>query len=693
MKASYFIAKFKESVDIAMAKSDTPAFWKTQTSQLLATLQQSFGGKTDITDQELVSIASNFYAKLDQLAAANTAWKATGFQAAARPANHLAADLAKHAKILFGNIIHYVITPIIPNGSPAVYKAVLAQTKQASIYGYRIGDAIVCLDPEKIRILQRSAKRYENDAQVSMVARYAETTVRVSEGDSFAVAYALKSSGLNPVVLNMASPDVAGGGAEGGGFAQEESLYYRSNYFFGLDRNYNPGPAFYPLPEFGGVYTRDVQVIRNQQYGFCPPWSISLIACAAYVAPRVSDQTFREGTERKIEAMLRIAAAENHDCVVLGAFGCGAFKKDENTKVIVADLFAKVIRKPEFSGVFKNITFAIIRDHTKNLEVFTSKLTFDLKARVEVQAAAGVAAAAAGTTVAGAAAAVMGAAATASSQAAGTEAAARTTPAATVTAATATVATAGGGASAAGVQTRITPAAETIAAERKESEEETFRNAEAYANDILIYEKSLNQGMRVEDERRIRNQAYETYCQASSTGRTQLTSLMLAKRRLHGSSATAAAVAIAPEAAAAVRAAAAAKNSTSETTTAHKPSATVAAAATSAVSDRTVAQSLSQTIQTLRVNRANTHADRMTAKGQNRNAAFFSHYNNPDHTMRMDTANIYADAARELGQDRNTAFYKYYSLQSPEACRPLEKAIEAAQATQVSSKRSGLAAK
>ena len=52
--------------------------------------------------------------------------------------------------------------------------------------------------------------------------------------------------------------------------------------------------------------------------------------------------------------MLRIAAANGDEILVLGAFGCGAF---QNKSEIVARAYKEVL--PEFDGYFKLIEFAV----------------------------------------------------------------------------------------------------------------------------------------------------------------------------------------------------------------------------------------------------------------------------------------------------------------------------------------------
>jgi len=62
---------------------------------------------------------------------------------------------------------------------------------------------------------------------------------------------------------------------------------------------------------------------------------------------------------------LALAASENHDCVVLGAFGCGAFS---NPPEHVAEIFKNAIEK-NFKNVFKIIAFPIIFNED-NLKAF-----------------------------------------------------------------------------------------------------------------------------------------------------------------------------------------------------------------------------------------------------------------------------------------------------------------------------------
>lgn len=67
-----------------------------------------------------------------------------------------------------------------------------------------------------------------------------------------------------------------------------------------------------------------------------------------------------EATKRKMRAILRACFHGGNDAIVLGAFGCGAFR---NPPAHIARLFREVFEEPEFRGVFRRLTFAILDDH------------------------------------------------------------------------------------------------------------------------------------------------------------------------------------------------------------------------------------------------------------------------------------------------------------------------------------------
>ncbi|CAF3939764.1 unnamed protein product [Rotaria sp. Silwood1] len=68
--------------------------------------------------------------------------------------------------------------------------------------------------------------------------------------------------------------------------------------------------------------------------------------------------------EKMLENIFAIGHHHKHDCLVLSAFGCGAFK---NPPEHVALLFKSVIY--QYAGYFKTIYFAIIDDHNTGNQI------------------------------------------------------------------------------------------------------------------------------------------------------------------------------------------------------------------------------------------------------------------------------------------------------------------------------------
>ena len=58
---------------------------------------------------------------------------------------------------------------------------------------------------------------------------------------------------------------------------------------------------------------------------------------------------------RRMHRLLHVAASQGHRSLVLGAWGCGAFRNDP---VRTADVFREALAGP-FDGVFDRIVFAI----------------------------------------------------------------------------------------------------------------------------------------------------------------------------------------------------------------------------------------------------------------------------------------------------------------------------------------------
>ena len=75
--------------------------------------------------------------------------------------------------------------------------------------------------------------------------------------------------------------------------------------------------------------------------------------------------------ERRLTRILDIAAANGEDAVILGAFGCGAFRNDPN---VVSAAAAAVV--PRYRPRFKVIEFAVFcrPGDTRNYDAFKRAL-------------------------------------------------------------------------------------------------------------------------------------------------------------------------------------------------------------------------------------------------------------------------------------------------------------------------------
>lgn len=229
---------------------------------------------------------------------------------------------------------------------------------------------------------------------VSELGKYTEEAkLVVSRKRSFEAASAYKGSKV--CVHNFASASNPGGGVVRGSSAQEECLCRCSTLYFNLNASemwngfYSPHRAEQnPLHNDDCIYTPEVIVFKSDTASpsTMPEkewYSVDVITCAApnlrerpsnmmnlgdgHRAVKIADKDLQALHEKRLTRILDIAAAENNEVVILGAFGCGAF---ENSPEVVARAAKNVIGK--YMHAFKTIEFAVYcspRDDT-NYRVF-----------------------------------------------------------------------------------------------------------------------------------------------------------------------------------------------------------------------------------------------------------------------------------------------------------------------------------
>ena len=215
-----------------------------------------------------------------------------------------------------------------------------------------------------------------------------DAKIVVSKSTSFGAAR--KYNG-EIAVLNFASATNPGGGVTHGSFAQEECLCRCSTLYNNLilkeaaDKFYLPHRSgLSPLHNDDIIYTPGVVVFKSDDYkDYGTTKNVNVITCAApnlredpknefnsentTVPATISDDDLLELHKQRGRKILSVAAANKNDFIILGAFGCGAFRNDPK---IVAEAYKQIL--PEFKNAFKVIEFAVFcRDHeTINYDTF-----------------------------------------------------------------------------------------------------------------------------------------------------------------------------------------------------------------------------------------------------------------------------------------------------------------------------------
>ena len=237
-------------------------------------------------------------------------------------------------------------------------------------------------DPEDFR-----GEKYYDDPAI----------IKVTNRDTFTAAkeYAniIKSANEGFVgVLNFASSTNPGGGVTKGSTAQEECLCRCSNLYLTLYQEkcireyYNINKKH--MSNLGSdaiIYSRNVYVFKDKDYNMLPVedrFYVDVITCAApNLRENPRNQYNSDASEEKLTLtdeelynihvkrarnILNVAVKNEDDYLILGAFGCGAFR---NNPEIVAKAYKDVLQ--DYMYCFKVIDFAIIDGkYSNNYEIF-----------------------------------------------------------------------------------------------------------------------------------------------------------------------------------------------------------------------------------------------------------------------------------------------------------------------------------
>ena len=241
---------------------------------------------------------------------------------------------------------------------------------------------------------------YEDDYPEFELPKIKKMTVAVSGDRSFQAAVRLHKE--NPdakiAVLNFANAFHAGGGVLNGASAQEECLC-RTSTLYPLLYRQTLRNSFYkhheelntPKASDSLVYTEGVIICKTDvdlpKRMDKKDWvSVDVITMAApdlrsrpnINAPLVNGGVGMDAAElfgyhvKRAIHMFTCAAAKKADILVLGAFGCGAFKNDP---AVVAKAYRIAVQ--EFPQVFSHIEFAVYcpPENSENYDVFKEEFS------------------------------------------------------------------------------------------------------------------------------------------------------------------------------------------------------------------------------------------------------------------------------------------------------------------------------
>lgn len=213
------------------------------------------------------------------------------------------------------------------------------------------------------RAIENTMSYLPNQSFAESVNGNHQTGISIENTTTLDAASSLIAEGYRPAILNFASATHAGGGFLGGARAQEEYLA-RSSALYACIKN-NEMYAFHrsrrdPLYTDYAIYSPDVPLFRSDDGSLLDkPFTVGIITCPAVNASKVSPDRRSEigpAMWARILRVLSIGLAHNHDSIVLGAWGCGAFGNDGH---VIADLFRRSLEQ-NFEGAYRRVQFAIV---------------------------------------------------------------------------------------------------------------------------------------------------------------------------------------------------------------------------------------------------------------------------------------------------------------------------------------------
>ena len=211
-----------------------------------------------------------------------------------------------------------------------------------------------------------ASRVYFEHFQAKKRSKRRRAKIVVEENTTFSAARRYLSG--KTAVLNFANPMTPGGGVRVGAMAQEECLCRSSNLYTCLTST--------PFADYYGyhrsrkdltfsdrlIYTPGVTVFKTDDDipKLMPKRSwfqVDVITCAApYNVNQMDRAELKTLFKRRTRNIFEAALDNGVDTLILGTFGCGAFK---NPPDVVAAAFHETIEESGYDNLFDYIVFAI----------------------------------------------------------------------------------------------------------------------------------------------------------------------------------------------------------------------------------------------------------------------------------------------------------------------------------------------
>lgn len=210
----------------------------------------------------------------------------------------------------------------------------------------------------------------EFESEENVTERFDHMSIEVIPRDTVSAIF--KYSDEDCAILNFANFIEPGGGFLRGATAQEECLCYESTLYPVLlsqkEEYYSKNSHLNPITFSNrALYSKDIEFIRGDQIVKCDVLtSAAPCLCGTNIDP--DDPCIIHALYDRIDFILNTMYDMDASTLILGAFGCGAFR---NNPLMVATIF-KYFLENKYSKCFQKVIFAIPDGKDCNYQVFNA---------------------------------------------------------------------------------------------------------------------------------------------------------------------------------------------------------------------------------------------------------------------------------------------------------------------------------